>query len=61
MSEKLLEYFIKHTDKKFDELHQRIGNIDSKVDVLLAFKWKIIGGSIVLSVLINLTIAIMSR
>lgn len=43
----LVDYFIQETNDKFDKLEQ-------KVDQLLEFKWKIIGGSVGLSVFITL-------
>jgi hypothetical protein len=42
----LVDYFIAETDKKYERLER-------KVDQLLEFKWKIIGGSVGLSVFIT--------
>jgi len=47
MSNELLEYII-----------QRIEKIDGKVDKLLEFKWQIIGGSAVVSVVVTFAIQI---
>lgn len=41
-------------DKLTEYILHRIETIDQKVDKLLAFKWQIIGGSVLLSVLMNL-------
>ena len=48
----LVEYFIERTDQRFDELER-------KVDKLLTFKWQIIGGSIVLSGFVSLTMTLL--
>lgn len=42
-----LDYFIERTDARLEQM-------DEKLDDMLAFKFKILGGSVVLSVLINL-------
>lgn len=45
----LVNYFISETNKKFDRL-------EKKVDLLIGFRWSIIGGSVVLSLLVTLSI-----
>lgn len=45
----LLKYYI-------DQTNQRLDRLDTKVDELLSFKWQIVGGSVVLSVIINFLI-----
>lgn len=47
----LVDYFISETNDKFDKL-------ENKVDQLLEFKWKIIGGSVGLSVIITVSFQI---
>lgn len=47
MDSKLTEYLI-----------QRVEKIDEKVDKLLQFKWQIIGGSVLMSVLITLALQV---
>ena len=42
MDKDLIDYFIDRTNKRFDK-------IDRKLDQLIEFKWKIIGGSVVFS------------
>lgn len=39
----LFELYKKYNDKKIDELVLRLDRIDSKLDSLAAFKWKVIG------------------
>ena len=51
MDKDLVDYFIKETNKKFEKL-------EKKVDSLLQFKWQIIGGSVVISVLVTIAIQI---
>lgn len=48
-------------DKLLDYLVQRVENIDKKVDSLLQFKWQIVGGSALLSVILTLIIQIYFR
>lgn len=48
----LLEYYIKHSDSRFDK-------IDMKLDELIAFRWQIIGGSVVMSSLFTLVMNIL--
>jgi len=49
----LLMSKLSEQDKRFDE-------IDQKIDVLLRFKWQIIGGSVILSTVITVVIQIIS-
>lgn len=46
---------------KLRESDRRLSDMDEKLDELLAFKWKIIGGSVVLSVLFNLAISVFTQ
>lgn len=50
----LLDYFIKHTDDRFDRL-------ESKVDDLRSFKWKGVGALTVLSVFFGVGTQILFR
>lgn len=43
----LLEYYIQHADKRFDSL-------DKKIDILMAFRWKIMGAVVAISGIISL-------
>jgi tetrahydromethanopterin S-methyltransferase subunit G len=47
----LIEYFIEHTDERFEKLER-------KIDTVVAFRWQIIGGSVVISTLFSLVIAV---
>lgn len=47
MEQDLIDYFIERTDERFDKL-------EDKVDTLLAFKWQIIGGSVIFSAFLTL-------
>lgn len=42
-SHKLLDYFIKHTDGRFDKIERMLEQLVHDVNKLKAFKWKIIG------------------
>ena len=39
--------------EKFRDTDKRLDTIDEKMDELLSFKWKIIGGSVVISTLLS--------
>lgn len=43
MDLKLLEYFINHTDKKFDEMREDLKSVRQEVQALNNFKWKVTG------------------
>lgn len=57
MDRQLLEYFIDRTDKRFDkidgEIHAKFNSIETKIDTLLKFKWQIISGATVVSVIVT--------
>lgn len=42
----LVEYFIKQTDNRFMLL-------EKKIDILISFRWKIVGGAIGLSIMFS--------
>ncbi len=48
--ESKVEYFIERTDRKLSE-------IDKKIEALLAFKFMLLGGSALVSLLVSLTVA----
>lgn len=47
-------------DQAFDLLLARLERIENKVDLLFAFKWQIIGGSVVMSFIIATVISIIA-
>lgn len=49
MDKQLMEYFIEKTDARFDK-------IDKKLDMLLHFKWQIIGGATAVSILVTVSL-----
>jgi hypothetical protein len=53
MDKELVKYFIEQTNEKFSVL-------DNKVDKLLAFKYQIIGGSILASAFLSILISIVA-
>lgn len=42
-----------------DYLDKRLDRLEDKVDAILAFKWRIIGGSTVVAALVSLMVAIL--
>lgn len=53
MDQGLVDYFIAETNKKFDAVGKRFDHVDAKLDDLFAFKWRIVGGSIVASIVVS--------
>lgn len=51
MENDLLDYFIEHTDERFNKLEQ-------KLDELIEFRYQIIGGSAVVAGIISLVMTI---
>jgi len=47
MDKQLIDYFIDQTNRRFDK-------VDKKLNELLEFKWKIIGGSVIFSLFATL-------
>lgn len=54
MDSKLIDYVISHTDKKFDLIEERFGDLEKKLDSILQFKWQVVGGSIAISFMVTL-------
>lgn len=50
MNKELIDYFIAQTNDRFDKIDEEFERVDGKLEELLSFKWKIIGGSVILSV-----------
>lgn len=42
--------------KKFDDIDEKFKNVDSKLDTLLEFKWKIVGSTILASLILTVVI-----
>jgi len=49
MDTKLIDYFIEQTNDRFKQL-------ETKVDKVLEFKWQIVGGSVIVSILLTVAI-----
>lgn len=57
----LLDYFIQITDERFTRFDERLDNIDGKLDDLLAFKWTLLGGAAVVSVVMSFVIDLLFK
>lgn len=42
--------------KKFDDIDEKFRGVDSKLDTLLEFKWKIVGSTILASLILTVVI-----
>ena len=47
--------------EKFRDTDKRLDTIDEKMDELLSFKWKIIGGSVVISTLFAFLVSVLMK
>lgn len=47
--------------EKFRDADKRLDTIDEKMDELLSFKWKIIGGSVVISTLFTFLVSVLMK
>ena len=50
----VLDYYIKHTDAKFDDLDKRLDTMEKMIGELNKFKWKITGVASVVIFVIEL-------
>lgn len=48
-NQQLIDLLVHHMDQRFDALNKRVDTIESKLENLNAFRWKIIGGSMAMS------------
>ena len=53
-TDKLIEYIKADTDRRFDEMQVQVTRLEEKIDLLFKFKWQIIGGSAVLSIIVSI-------
>lgn len=59
--QELIHYVIKHTDQKFEEMSHKINSMDVKLDELINFKWQIVGGSVLLSIVFNIVVVFLVK
>jgi hypothetical protein len=57
MNEQLFELI----KQRFESVEKQITGLDSKVDELLSFKWQIIGGSVLMSVILSIVVTLVSK
>jgi tetrahydromethanopterin S-methyltransferase subunit G len=60
MDRQVAEYFMQVTKERFDGIEQRFNRIDDKLDQVVSFRWQIIGGSLALSSVLSVVIAIVT-
>lgn len=59
-NEKLLDYIIQHMDRRFEDLNERVTDLESKLNALLHFKWQMVSGAAVISALVTAGLQIAS-
>lgn len=55
-----LSYFMHRTEQDFNDVKSDVQDIKDDVRKLLEFKWQIIGGSLVISVIVSTLVSILS-
>lgn len=55
MESKIVDMII----SSIDRLDEKIDKVDDKVSAVLAFKWQIVGGSLVVSLLVGIAIQVL--
>lgn len=56
MMQQALDIVIKMVEQNKRDVDKKLDTIDAKLDQLIQFKWQIVGGSVVISVLVTLAI-----
>ena len=41
----IFEFYVTETNKKLEKMDERFDKVDKKLDSLISFKWKIVGGA----------------
>ena len=54
MQEKLFDIL----DRKIDKVETKLESLEEKIDALLSFKWQIVGGTLVVSFIVGVTMQI---
>jgi len=60
-NEDLNEYFREQTNERFNNIDNRFDAIDKNLSEILKFKWEIVGGSVVLSLIVTIIIQVVFR
>lgn len=55
------EYFMERTEKDFESLEKKFERFDQKLDLLMSFRWMIIGMSLVLSTMASILVTYLSN
>ena len=60
-NEDLNQYFREQTNYQFEQIDKRFDAIDKNLSEILKFKWQIVGGSVVLSLIVTILIQVVFR
>ena len=60
-NEDLNQYFRDQTNERFNNIDNRFDAIDKNLSEILKFKWEIVGGSVVLSLIVTIIIQVVFR
>ena len=60
-NEDLNQYFREQTNERFNNIDNRFDAIDKNLSEILKFKWEIVGGSVVSSLIVTIIIQVVFR
>ena len=52
--DELVKYYIKHTDQRFKEVNQEFKEVHRKLDMLVKFRWMLIGAGVGTSLIVSI-------
>lgn len=59
--EELFKYFIEETNKSLIDIRREQDAQSAKIDMLLAFKWRVVGGAIVASSVLTIVMQLIFK
>lgn len=58
--DKLIDYLKEDLQRLDDKVETKFNTVNEKLDTLLQFKWQIVGGSVVISLVVSVLIQVFS-
>ena len=59
MSDEWFEKYIESLEKRITKLDNKMDDLDEKMDDLLKFKWQIMGGTMIVSIVVGIVLQIL--
>lgn len=60
-NKEVMDYFMKITHEKFDDVTKRLDKIDHKMEQLIGFRWMLIGVAATVSAIVGILTKIMMK